>query len=137
MLQPLPRLVGVDVGTKRVGLATADPTGLAAQPRGAYSPNDALAELKRLHAAPGGLSGVVVGWPLDEDGDDASAQRFVAPYVRRIEKALPGVPVYPVDERYSTMRAGDVLHATGRRRTKDGLDSTAAALILQDYLDGV
>ena len=136
MLQPLPRLVGVDVGTKRVGLATADPMGMAAQPHGAYSPNDALAELKRLHAG-GGVSGVVVGWPLDEDGGDASAQRFAAPYVRRIEKALPGVPVHRVDERYSTMRAGEVLRATGRRRTKDGLDSAAAALILQDYLDGV
>ena len=136
MLQPLPRLAGVDVGTKRVGLAMADPMGLAAQPHGAYSPNEALAELKRLHGS-GGLSGVAVGWPLDEEGRDASAQRFVAPYIRRIEKALPGVPVYRVDERYSTMRAGDMLHATGRRRTKDGLDATAAALILQDHLDGI
>ncbi len=130
----------MDYGARRVGLAVADPLRLFAQPLGAFSPGEALDRLRALHTAEG-LEAVVVGWPLLEDGTEGRAVERVRPYVRRLERAEPGVPVVPLDERYSSVRAAEVLHAAGHarkaRRDKGRVDAAAAALILQDYLDGL
>lgn len=132
-----PRIAAVDFGTRRVGLAVTDPLGLFAQPAGTFGPGTVLAELQRLHAAHG-LSGVVVGWPLDDGEVHAVATARVGPFVGRLRKSLPGVPVHLQDERDSSRRAVEALLASGRgrkaRREKGRVDAAAAVVILTDWL---
>lgn len=132
------RLVGVDVGTKRVGLATSDPLRLFAQPHGTYAPDEALDELVRL-AEDDGIDAIVVGWPLTEEGEEEEAVEMVRAFVERIEKVLPDVSVVRCDERFTSERAKDLLRRAGvsqpGRYDKGRVDAAAAAVILQDHLD--
>lgn len=132
-----PRIAAVDFGRRRVGLAVTDPLRLFAQPAGTFGPGTVLAELQRLHAAHG-LAGVVVGWPLDANESEAVAVARVGPFVGRLRKALPDVPVHLQDERDSSRRAVEALVASGRRRQarreKERVDAAAAVVILTDWL---
>lgn len=144
MLEPAaPRIVAVDYGTKRVGLAVADPTRLFAHPMGAFTQRGAVEQLKRLHAAHG-IDTVVVGWPLTLEGEEGVATERVQQYVNRLRNALPDtVRIVKRDERFTSEMAKDALRDAGARRTgrpeedRGRVDAAAAALILQDYLDAV
>ena len=134
------RVIGIDYGRKRVGLAMADPFRMFAQTIGTYSPDLALIELLRINRE-SGIELIVMGWPLNLDGEENAVTQWVQEYIRRIEKKLPGVPVVKYDERYSSRRASSALVDAGikkKARAKKGrLDAAAAAIILQDYLDEV
>lgn len=133
-----PRVAGVDYGTRRVGIALADPLRLFARPVGTFAPGAALAELARL-ADEEGVGVVVVGWPLLDDGTEGRAVGRVRPFIGRLKKAAPGVEVVLQDERDSSRRAmADLVAAgvpRGRRRQRGTLDAAAACVILQDWLD--
>lgn len=126
------RAVGVDVGTKRVGLAMTDPLRLFVQPVGTYEPTAALAELKRIHSGDG-IDVAVVGWPLTEDGKEGKATRMVNIYIRRMRKAIRGLKVVRQDERYTSEEARSRLAEAG---SSGNVDTLAAGIILQEYLDG-
>ena len=128
------RVVGVDFGTRSVGLAIADPLQLFAQPLGAYSPTEAIEQLVALHKAEM-LVQIVVGWPLLESGEEGEATVRVQQYIRRIRKALPGIDIIKWDERFSTEEAKERLRMQGRSFAKPRIDAAAAGVILQDYLD--
>ena len=118
----------------------ADPFRMFAQTIGTYSPDLALIELLRINRE-SGIELIVMGWPLNLDGEENAVTQWVQEYIRRIEKKLPGVPVVKYDERYSSRRASSALVDAGikkKARAKKGrLDAAAAAIILQDYLDEV
>ena len=137
-MPPLPRIVAVDYGTKRVGLALADPLRLFAQPYGTFSQDEAVARLKHIHAGEG-LAVVVVGWPLTEAGEEGPATARVQQYVNRLRNALPGVELVKWDERYTSELARERLKETGgsrkHRADKGRIDAAAAGIILQEYLD--
>lgn len=132
------RIVGVDVGTKRVGVAVADPLHLFAQTRGTYTPEDALAVLQEIRDEDG-IDTIIVGWPLTEDGAAEEATEMVEAYVNRIREALGEVDVVREDERYTSEIAKDLLRRAGvsqpGRYDKGRVDAAAAAVILQGYLD--
>lgn len=132
------RIVGVDVGTKRVGLAVSDPLRLFAQAEGTYSPAEALEVLRNL-GEEDGIERIVVGWPLTEAGEEGEATEMVEAYVERIGEALGSVEVVRRDERYTSERAKDLLRRAGvsqpGRYDKGRVDAAAAAVILQGYLD--
>lgn len=139
--RPAPRLVAVDYGTKRVGLALADPLRMFARPHGTFSPPVAVEELKRIHAEEG-IETIVVGWPLTLEGEEGIATERVQQYINRLRNALPaGIGIVKRDERLTSEMAKDALRAAGARRTgrvdedRGRVDAAAAALILQDYLD--
>ncbi len=137
-LQSQSRIVGVDVGTKRVGVAVADPLHLFAQTHGTYSPDEALDVLRDIHDEEG-IEEVVVGWPLTEDGAAEDATEMVESYVDRIRDMLGAVEVVREDERYTSEIAKDLLRRAGvsqpGRYDKGRVDAAAAAVILQGYLD--
>lgn len=132
------RIVGVDVGTKRVGIAVADPLSLFAQVEGSYEPGEALAVLQEIEARDG-IATVVVGWPLTEAGEEGEATEMAQAYIDRIRDALPSVSVVRRDERYTSEMAKNLLRRSGVRQPgrddKGRVDAAAAAVILQDYLD--
>lgn len=133
-----PRIVGVDYGTRRVGLAVADPLRLFAQPLATYPPDEAVAALRVLQDQEG-IATLVVGWPLTPEGEEGAATKRVQPFINRLRNALPGVEIVAWDERFSSMRAKEAIRAAGvgrkARRDRARVDRAAAAIILQEYLD--
>jgi putative Holliday junction resolvase len=138
VLQAKSRIVGVDVGTKRVGLAVADPLRLFARPHGTYDPGEALDVLRTIRGEEG-IERLVVGWPLTEAGAAEEATEMVQSYVDRIREDVGEVPVSREDERYTSEIAKDLLRRAGVRQPgrydKGRVDAAAAAVILQGYLD--
>lgn len=135
-----PRVVGIDYGTKRVGLAVSDPLRTFAQPHGTYRPSEAVGELERLQREEG-LATLVVGWPLEKSGEEGPATARVQQFINRLRNALSEVEIVKWDERYTTIQARENLERAERRgirprRRRGGhVDEAAAGLILQEYLD--
>ena len=135
------RLLGVDWGEKRIGLALSDESRTLAQPLdtltrrpGKRFPMAAL----QVHLAKHEVTGVVVGLPLDAagaEGDAAKAARQMADDIAR----RSGLPVALWDERFTTARVlGAVREMGGKTRTRKGdVDALAATLLLQHYLDAL
>jgi len=140
------RVIGIDFGARRLGLALSDPSATLARPwrtverRG--SDADAAAwlarEIDNLAAADEGLSAVVLGLPARLDGRDSE----LTPRVRQFAAALQtrvSVPVVFQDERLTSREAEQRLaeREPDWRKRKQRIDAAAAAIILQDYLDAV
>lgn len=133
--------MGVDFGTKRVGLAVSDPTGTVATPldtvRRREGKRPPLAELERIGKSLG-VEHVVMGLPLDLKGEENEWCKEVREVGRRLGERL-GVGVSFVDERLTSVRAGAAVRASGLRKRerekKERVDAAAAQLILQAWLD--
>jgi putative holliday junction resolvase len=132
------RALAVDLGTRRIGVALGDPTGLIAAPletipfTGARRAVERIAALCREHE----VAVIVVGWPRNMDGSRGPAATEAEAFAERLRAAVD-VPVELWDERLSTAAAERTLLEAGvrrdeRRRTRDRV---AAAVILQGYLD--
>ncbi|MCB0718020.1 MAG: Holliday junction resolvase RuvX [Bacteroidetes bacterium] len=132
------RTVGIDYGTRRVGLAVADPLELFAQGHGTFSPDDAVSELDSI-AATDGLDVVVIGWPLDPDTGEGPMTDRVQQYISRIANRFPDAVIVKWDETNTSREAAERLLGSGakrkKRREKGILDRIAATIILQEYLD--
>ncbi len=132
-----PRLMGLDVGDRRIGVALSDPLGLA-QPLFTLHRTrrrddlKALLRLLRKHAC----TAIVVGNPLYMSGDLSPQAAKVHAFVADL-RALTDLPIHLWDERLSTTEAHRHLDAVGRdpRSRKAVIDQVAAVLILQSYLD--
>lgn len=137
------RVLGIDYGRKRIGLALSDPTGLLARPWKTLTLTgferqlrQLVHEIEGLRAESDGLSVVVVGLPRrlsGEDNDQTGAVRALAGRLRQ----LTGMDVSLQDERLSSRQAEEQLARTEKdwRKRKPLLDARAASVILQDYLD--
>ena len=137
-MEKTPRIVGIDYGTKRIGLAVSDPLSLFARPVETCSPDAVLDAVTRLDQDLG-IAAIVVGWPLLPDGDDSTALSMVQPFIDLLRRRFPGVPLIKWDERFSSERAKEALFEAGvsrkARRKKERINAAAAAVILQEYLD--
>ena len=134
------RCIGIDFGLARVGLAISDPSRTIASPVPAVAADDALHHVKSL-VDDNGVTEVVVGVPLNMDGSMSAMGEEAISFVSQLRAAI-GVPVVMRDERLSTVEAERVLNEVDspsrrRHRSKGRVDSAAAAIILQSYLDGV
>lgn len=133
------RLIGIDVGTKKVGLARTDLLRTSANAVGTFSPDDSLKEIEKMANEEYPVTGFVVGWPLTPDGEEADATRMVDRYLKRLNKAFPDIPVHLIDERYSSLTAvKNMIEAgvpRGKRRERGRIDMAAAAFLLQQYIE--
>jgi len=132
------RIIGLDLGERRVGVAVSDPGGTIASPAGEFKPRGRaeIVETVRRLVAEHGAGRVVVGLPLLEDGSRGEQARRAAGVADALRDALE-VPVETWDERYSTDEADRLLREAGRprRQRRTRRDRAAAAVILQSYLD--
>lgn len=132
------RVLAVDLGTKRIGIALSDPGAIIATPletlaaTGARRAVQDIAALCRRYS----VGRVVVGWPRNMDGSRGPAAQKAEAFAERLRTAL-SVPVDLWDERLSTAAAERTLMEAGTRRAKrrESRDRVAASLILQSYLD--
>jgi len=137
------RLLALDVGDRRLGVALSDETGLIATPLTVIhraSKAEDSAQIARL-VRELGVEGLVIGYPLNADGSAGPQARRIKRYATAVTEALRAegldMPLTFWDESLSTRRAQEAMLAAGRK-AKDRrarIDAVAAAVILQDYLD--
>jgi putative Holliday junction resolvase len=132
------RILGIDHGTKRVGLALSDETGTIALPLQFLSAEPAAKLLDRLKecVAERKVQEIVVGIPRNMNGTYGPAAEKARAFVAALQQVVT-VPIQTWDERLTTVQAHRVLIETGMRREKrkERVDQTAAAILLQSYLD--
>lgn len=134
------RYLGLDIGTKRIGVAVSDELGLLAQPvltlerkRNPREDLRSLARLCRRH----GCGGIVAGDPVHLQSGEASTQTERARKFAAELGEMTGLPVTLWDERLTSREAHEILHRAGKKRQEheDLVDQVAAVLILQSFLD--
>jgi len=135
------RILGIDFGERRVGVAVSDPTGTLASPlptlkrrAGKRPPFAALEALAAEH----GVGALVVGLPLTPGGEESDWTRTVREVGETLARRT-GLPVHFVDERFTSVRAQRAVRSIGlprsKREEKGRVDAAAAVLILQSWLD--
>ena len=132
------RILGIDFGTVRIGLALSDPTGTLASPlphlekKTISQINAALTKLVETHE----ISRVVVGLPRNMDGSYGPAAEKVRDFISKIQGSI-GIPIETQDERLTTVQASKQLSQIGlnQRDLRKKIDGSSASLILQQYLD--
>ena len=132
------RLIGLDVGEARIGVAVSDPTGTLASPREVLARRPEAAALKAIQrlAEEEEAEAIIVGLPRSLSGELHGQAVLVQAFADLLRQQVT-VPVRFWDERLSTVEAGREMRAAGARRSQRQkmLDAVAAAIILQSYLD--
>jgi putative Holliday junction resolvase len=132
------RILALDHGSKRIGVALSDELGWTAQPLETFVRKGLPADVAHIRALveAHAVEQVLVGLPLRLNGEEGPAARAVREFAGHLERALP-VPVVTWDERLTTKEAEDLLIAAdvSRRRRRDVVDRVAAAILLQSYLE--
>ncbi len=129
------RYLGVDYGTKRVGLAISDGLGLTARPLEVVARRTLVDRVRELHEEYA-INMVVVGLPTGLDGEEGISAAGARALGDDVMDAT-GIPVEYLDERFTSKLAEAALLQSGmkRRQRRETVDRVAAAIILQDYLD--
>lgn len=133
-----PRLLGVDYGRVRIGIAVSDALGLGAKPLGFVKrQSDAQAAgLVAALAAKERVGGIVIGLPINADGSHGGNARWVQQFQALLAKQTQ-LPITLVDERYSSSEAEEELRQAGKWPCEAGwLDAQAAAIVLRRHLAG-
>jgi putative Holliday junction resolvase len=134
------RILGIDYGSKRIGVAVTDPLRIIAKGITVVSNSPStMMELKRL-VEEYDVRQVVVGMPFTLKGEKGQKAEEVERFISQLEKEL-NVSVIRFDERFTSRAAHETMIAMGvkkkKRQIKGNIDMTAAALILQEYLESI
>ncbi len=132
--------IGIDYGTRRIGVAKSDPTGLIASALTTLEVTSVSDALKKLSEIIGeyGPKALIVGYPLSMSGEKSRKSLEVDRFVERLAQVYSG-PIHKVDERLSSVEATRIIHAHGKKvgQDKKRIDRLAAVIILQRFLDGL
>lgn len=134
------RIIGIDYGRKRTGLAVSDPLGVFASALDTV-PSAKIIETIKNYAQNETLVRFVVGYPKNMDNKPSEAAKDVDVFLKQLAKAFPDVPITLEDERFTSVLAHRVMIDGGmkasQRHEKESVDKISAAIILQSYLDRV
>ncbi len=134
------RILGIDFGQKRIGVAISDPLGITAQPVTVIAKGKTFSEdieaLTQTMSQYDGIQEIVVGLPITMKGEIGIQAQKVQEFVKALEEALP-VKVSTFDERLTTAAVEKTLISAGlsRQKRKKVIDKSAASFMLQSYLD--
>ena len=132
------RLVGIDYGRRRTGLAVSDPLRIFASALDTVDSAKLIEYLKK-YAENETIERFVIGFPVNLDGTPAEAQAHVDAFLKTLRKAFPEIPVSLEDERFTSVLAHQVMIDGGMkaagRRDKKSVDRISAQIILQGYMD--
>ncbi len=130
------RVLALDVGNKRIGVAYSDPLGISANPL-PYIPNDekVFEKIKDL-IDEYNIGKVVIGLPLTLKGEEGEQAKITREFAENLKEHIPDIDIEFVDERFTTSLAEQHLRETTKKsKRKKKLDSVAAVYILKTYLD--
>ena len=132
------RIIGIDYGKKRVGVAVSDPLGIFASPLDTV-PSAGIIDFLKSYMAKEQVVLIVVGYPLNMNNKPSEAAAYVDQFLNRLRKQFPSLPVKLEDERFTSQLAFQAMIDGGvkkmDRRVKGNVDKISAAIILQSYLD--
>ncbi|MDE6650039.1 MAG: Holliday junction resolvase RuvX [Muribaculaceae bacterium] len=131
------RLLAIDYGRKRCGIAVTDPLRICANGLTTVRACDLMVFLKE-YCSKETVDMVIVGLPKQMDGSPSESTRYIEPFLRQLRKEMPEMPVERFDERFTSTLAHRAMLDGGlgkmARRDKELVDEIAAAIILNDYL---
>ncbi|MBQ6167873.1 MAG: Holliday junction resolvase RuvX [Muribaculaceae bacterium] len=135
------RIMGIDYGRKRTGVAVTDPLGIVAGNL-ATVPTHTLMQFIIDYIAREQVERIVVGQPTQLNGEPSESMKYITPFVNRLRKQLPdAIPVVMYDERFTSTIAHQAMIDGGMkksdRRDKSRVDAIAATIILNDYLQSI
>ncbi|MCF0175052.1 MAG: Holliday junction resolvase RuvX [Bacteroidales bacterium] len=134
------RLLGIDFGRKRVGLAQSDPLGIFASPLETV-PTAKIIDYLKTYIEKEPVKMFVVGYPVNMNGAPSEAAADVQGFLTRLKKNFPEIPVTLEDERFTSVLAHKAMIDGGMkasdRRNKMNVDKISASIILQSYMDRV
>lgn len=132
------RILAIDYGKKRVGLAVTDPLQMIATRLTTVSSNEIWAFLKEYFAREN-VEKVIVGYPLQMNNQPSEAVKYINPFLRKFQKDYPEMPLEQVDERFTSKMAFQTMIDAGLkkkdRQNKETIDGVSATIILQTYLE--
>ena len=132
------RIVGMDYGRKRVGVAVSDPLGIFASALETVHSAKIIEYLKN-YAQKETIVLFVVGYPINMNGAPSEAAKDIDIFLKQLAKAFPDVPVVKEDERFTSVLAHRAMIDGGMkkqdRQKKESVDKISAAIILQSYMD--
>ena len=132
------RILAIDYGQKRVGLAVTDKEQIIANGLTTVHVKDIISYLKDYFAKED-VEVIVVGKPLDMKSRASDASRFIDPFVKHLRKQFPGITVERIDERFTSQMATKAMLDAGlkkkARQNKELVDTISATIILQSYME--
>ncbi len=132
------RIIGIDYGLKRTGIAISDPLGIFASPVETV-PSAKIIEYLKNYTAKEQIGLFVVGYPMNMNNTPSEAARYVDTFLKQLKKNFPQIPVELEDERFTSVLAHRSMIDGGMkkmaRRDKSVVDKISAGIILQSYLD--
>lgn len=134
------RILSIDYGGKRTGLAVTDPLKIIATALRTVETPKLMAFLKD-YLPKEGVELIIIGMPVNWDDTDTHATPLVKKFIKELEKAFPQIPVKEVDERYTSKMASQAMLEMGlkkkQRQDKAMVDQIAATIMLQEYLNRI
>ena len=132
------RILGIDFGTKRIGLAVTDPLQIFASPLKTVK-NHEFEEFINEFCKTESIAEFVIGYPVKMNNQVSESVNYLNPFIRKIEKMFPGIPIHLVDERFTSGMALKTMIDGGvkkkDRQDKSMIDKISASIILQSFLD--
>jgi putative Holliday junction resolvase len=133
----MPRIISIDYGSKRTGLAVTDPLQIIATGLTTVESKQLIPFLKDYFAREE-VELIIIGEPKNWDDTDTHATPLVEKCIKQLEKNFPKIPIKKVDERYTSKMAKDAMLEMGlkkmQRRNKKLVDEIAATILLQEYM---
>ena len=134
----MPRIIAIDYGLKRTGLAVTDPLKIIASGLTTIESRELIPFLKDYFSREE-VELIVIGEPRNLDDSDTHATSLVRKVIKDLEKKFPTIPIQTVDERFTSKMASRAMIEMGlkkkQRRNKALIDEIAATIILQEYLN--
>ena len=134
----MPRILAIDYGTKRVGLAVTDPSGIIASALDTIHSSEVIDYLKKYNDREK-VSLFVIGEPKHKDGNPMDVAVQINSFMNVLNRTFPDIPIERQDERYTSTLAFDAILKSGigkeKRKDKKLVDKIAAVIILQNYLE--
>ncbi len=132
------RILAIDYGTKRVGIAVTDPEKIVANPLTTVPAKEILTYLNQ-YLQTEKVEAIVVGMPRDLFNNDSHSTQAVKQFVNQLKRKFEAYPVHLHDERYTSKMALDAMIRSGSskrdRRKKENIDKLSATIILQSYME--
>ncbi len=132
------RIIAIDYGRKRVGLAVTDPFQIIANGLDTVAAKDVLTYLEKYFQVEE-VECIVVGYPKQMNNEDSESVKYLKPFLGQLKKKFPDMPIELVDERFTSKIAFQTMIDGGlgkkARRDKAMIDKVSATIILQSYME--